>query len=188
MLNGLGSVHAILSALIVSVMQPPSIPAQVRTNFSILDSLSSIAIAQIAGIPGCDSLAVVPVESALRWLVVEKLIARGITVRPSAPCTLAIADGAVRYGLYAPSRDSIERTSRVELRVLALDSTRTIAVDWRDVLARSDIALAELPRSELTRAPVPPMPRSLWDDLLEPVVVVASVATTLLLLFTVRSR
>jgi hypothetical protein len=186
--SGQHIVGVLLSALVVIAVQPLAVPAQVRTNFSVLDSLTSAAVAEIASISGCDSLAVVPVESALRWLVVEKLTGLGIAVRASAPCTLAIADGAVRYGLYAPSRDSIERTGRVELRFLVPDSTRTIAVEWRDVLARTDIARAELPRSELTTAPVPPMPRSLWDDLLEPVIVVASVATTLLLLFTVRSR
>ncbi|KXB97060.1 MAG: hypothetical protein AA908_08965 [Chlorobi bacterium NICIL-2] len=186
--NRLQIVGAMLSALAVSAVQPQLLSAQVRTNFSILDSLTSAAVRQVGSISSCDSVAVVPMESALRWLVVEKLSGRGIAIRASAPCTLAIADGAVRYGLYAPSRDSIERTARVELRLLAFDSTHTIAVEFQDVLARADIALAELPRSELTAAPVPPLPRSLWDDLLEPVIVVASVATTLLLLFTVRSR
>ncbi|MCS7000734.1 MAG: hypothetical protein RML15_05540 [Bacteroidota bacterium] len=162
--------------------------AQVQTNFFLLDSLAQRSVAAFVAMFSCDSVVVVPPTSAAHWLIVEKLLAHGIPVRPIAPCTLAIADCAVRYGLHPSSRDSLQRTVTVELRTMALDTTQRIRFVHQDVLARSDVAAAELPRSDLTTSPVPPPPRSLWDDILEPVIIVASVATTLLLLFTVRSR
>jgi len=184
--SSVGALGAV--AVAVAALYPLPGAAQVRSNFALLDSLIAVAVAATLDSARCDTVAVVPLESALRWLVVEKYRAHGVTVGSSAPCTVAIADGAVRYALYTASRDSIERSVRVELRLLDDHGTSRAIAEWHDVLDRTDIALVELPRSELTSAPVPPPPRSFWDDVLEPVIVVASVATTLVLLFTVRSR
>lgn len=162
--------------------------SQVRSNFSVLDSLIARAVVAVIGSVQCDSVAVVPTDSPAQWLVAEKLVASGIRVRPSAPCIAAIADCAVRYALHPRARDSVERTFTVELRLMTPDTLTRASAHYRDYLARHDIPAAELPRSALTSSPVPPPPHSLWDDVLEPLVVVGSVATTLLLLFTVRSR
>ncbi len=161
---------------------------QVPTNFFLLDSLSAQAVQELVSAGVCDSAAVVPTESNARWLVVEKWSAMGKTVSSFSPCTVAIADCAIRYMLHPPSRDSIVRHARVELRLLSSAGVHRAIAEHRDTIARSDLVSVELPRSELTASPVPPPPRTLWDDLLEPVVIVASVATTILLLFTARSR
>ncbi|MCX8052037.1 MAG: hypothetical protein N3B17_09130 [Chlorobi bacterium] len=160
---------------------------QVRTNFSLLDSMVARAVSDLP-CGGCDSAVVLPYQSAARWLVVEKWIASGKTTTENARCTLAIADCAVRYALHPTERDSVIRTVTVDVRLMTPDTTCRSMSQYADTLAREDIVAVELPRSELTSSPVPPPPRSLWDDLLEPVVIVASVATTLLLLFTARSR
>ncbi len=175
-------------ALAIGVWSGLGVFGQVPTNFFLLDSLSTHAVRELVKTGMCDSAAIVPMESGARWLVVEKWTALGKTVSAHPLCTLAIADCAVRYTLYPASRDSIERQARVELRLLSSSGVQRAIAEHRDTIARSDLVTVELPRSELTSSPVPPPPRSLWDDLLEPVVIVASVATTLLLLFTARSR
>ncbi|GIV54767.1 MAG: hypothetical protein KatS3mg039_1285 [Candidatus Kapaibacterium sp.] len=164
-------------------------PGQVPTNFSLLDSLSTQAVSQLLQHHLlCDSVTIVPLDAVARWLIVEKWKAAGKEITPAAPCTVAIADCTIRYALHATERDSLQRQARVELRLLwAWGVHRAVAV-YHDTIARSDLAAVELPRSELTTSPVPPPPRSVWDDLVEPVVIVASVATTLLLLFTARTR
>jgi len=162
--------------------------SQVPTNFALLDSLSQQAVRHIIEHRRCDSATIVPPDAVARWLIVEKWIHAGKTVSAAAPCTLAIADCAIRYANYPNSRDSLERHARVELRLLPPDGAFRAIAEYCDTIARSDVAAVELPRSELTTSPVPPPPRSIWDDVLEPVVIVASIATTLLLLFTARTR
>lgn len=165
-----------------------ALSAQVPTNFALLDSLAREASISLLKVYRCDSVTIVPAESVARWLIAEKLLSSGVVVRTTAPCSLAIADCAVRYQLHPSDAEHIVRTVRVELRLLTPETALSTAQSYTDTLARSDLVQVEMPRSELTSAPVPPPPRSLWDDILEPAIVVVSAAVTLLLLFTARTR
>ncbi|MCX7930209.1 MAG: hypothetical protein N2663_05760 [Chlorobi bacterium] len=177
-----------ISIVAVWVLAVGLATAQVRTNFLLLDSMVAYAVHELAPSVRCDTIAVVPYRSVARWLVVEKWMAMGKTVADDARCVVAIADCAVRYALHPTQRDMLVRTITVDLRALGPEETYRTTYQHTDTLAREEILRVELPRSELTSSPVPSPPRSLWDDVLEPVIVVASVATTLLLLFTARSR
>ncbi len=132
-------------------------------------------------------------EHPARWLVQQNvgrvLTQAGITFDTKAPTLhLGLADCAVRY-MQASDRDSLQRIARVEIRAsLQGQPLEDIIVQSTDLVARSEVVLLENPKYEFSSSVVPPAPRSTWDDIVEPLVILAAVATSVIVLFTVRSQ
>lgn len=172
----------------------PLCAAQPVSNFSILDSLS-LHLAQKAAISLHSSNVALDIPNhSSAWLIrqntIRAMAAHNISIHDSSKTVLhtGIAACGVQYALHS-ERDSLLRTLRVELRY-AVDNTAPLllSADYHDVIARSDIPLAESPRYEFSSSLPPPLPHSTWDEILEPLIVVAALATTVTLLFTVRSQ
>lgn len=100
-------------------------------------------------------------------------------------------DVSVRY-VPAESADSVERICTV---VLAVDvqsgspkkTTLTPRLQ-KKIVARKQIEWLNDAQHLATNPVEPPKPRSIWDDILEPVVFVAAAIVTVGLFFTVRSQ
>ena len=166
------------------------------SNFHCIDSLSFLAAQRVAAQLNAKRLTTFSVDCtphSARWLVQQNMTRAcaqlGMPIDPKGTVlTVGIADCAVRYAL-ATDRDSLQRISRVELRTTMPGQTfEDVVVQSTDLIARSEIPLAENPKYDFSSSVVPPAPRSTWDDIVEPLVILGVLATTVIVLFTVRSQ
>ncbi len=167
------------------------------TNFQIQDSLLKLAAQQVRtqlAAVRSPALRLRCSDHPARWLVEQQLRsalgeASLVTSDSSSGfLDVGIADVAVRYAS-VPDRDSLLRTIHVELRCAAAGRQLSdISLQRSDLVARSDQSLLENPGYAFCSAPLPAVQRSTWDDILEPVVVLAALATTVIVLFSVRSQ
>ncbi|MBU3741555.1 MAG: hypothetical protein FGM24_04640 [Candidatus Kapabacteria bacterium] len=131
--------------------------------------------------------------------MIAALQARGVSVERAtdgARHRVVILDASTRYEP-AESADSVLRIVTLRLfeetinadgkrvAVMPIDTIKTRRVD---VMSRDNVASTQTDQHPSMRGDVPPPPRDIWDDVLEPVVYVAAAAVTVVLLFTVRSR
>lgn len=176
------------------VRRVPPLTAEPQSNFAVMDSLCASAAQRFTtAFPGDDhvsaaSLVITPHPAA--WLVRQHMLATQDRARRGNEmlCELSIVECGVVY-TSLPEKDSLQRRCGVELRGTAgndvIGPVRCIRVD---TIARADVPFVETPRHEAFTATVPPPQPSVWDEILEPLLVVGALATTVVLLFTVRSQ
>ena len=166
------------------------------SNFNIVDSLSLLAAQALCtqlSLHHIGSINVQCSEHSARWLVqqnMQRALAKaGLNNDPkAATLTLGIADCSTRYVLMA-ERDSVVRNVHVEFRASVADRVfDTQQYSYSDVIARADIALLESPKYDFSSSVAPAVPRSTWDDLVEPLIILGALATTVIVLFSVRSQ
>ncbi len=166
------------------------------SNFTIVDSLSLDAAQTLVRQLSERKLSAVRLEvneHAARWLIHQQVLralsAAGIRNEEKAPLLhVGIADCAVRYAP-ATDRDSLLRQARVELRATVSEQTLDpIVRQSSNSIARGDVGLVENPKYDFTSSSLPAQPRSTWDDLVEPLIILGALATTVIVLFTVRSQ
>lgn len=86
-------------------------------------------------------------------------------------------------------RDSVER--EVVVRLETTIQNHRVALTprvIRHVLSREDAIAQQSMQHSATHAPLPQVQRSLWDEMLEPLIYIAAAAVTVVLLFTVRTQ
>jgi len=176
------------------VRHVPPLAAEPKNNFVVMDSLCASAAQRFtAALPGgsqvsAASLVITPHPAS--WLIRQHVLAAQDRVQKGNewPCELNIVECGVVY-TSLPDKDSLQRRCGVELRGTAgndvIGPVRCIRVD---TIARADVPFVETPRHEAFTATVPPPQPSVWDEILEPLLVVGALATTVVLLFTVRSQ
>lgn len=129
------------------------------------------------------------------WIVEESLLGCGVSLAADAKkadTAVVMNDLAVRYH---PTDDSeiLIRTARVEATLVLQSPSAKIpitrlAAEHTDTLARSSVDALRSPELGSLVHALPEKPKSLWDEALEPIVVVSSIALTVFLLFSVRTR
>ena len=166
-----------------------------QSTYTIVDSMSVVALQK------CLNQLIKPTECSVHftphpseWLFKQNLLRIektdiNINEKSTALLNITIADCAVRYTNYS-ERDSLYRTIHIELRGSfgVVQLLQPVTLQYTDVIARTNVPLAEMPKYEFTTAPVPAQPPSTWDDIVEPLVVLTALATIVTLLFTVRSQ
>ena len=109
---------------------------------------------------------------------------------------IVLVDAATRYTL-TDHPDSVVRIvtarlyeERIEAdgRAVPLRTADTLSLRRTDILGRDQVNALQSTQYPAMHGDVPPPPRDIWDDILEPVVYVAAAAVTVVLLFTVRSK
>ncbi|MFM8177861.1 MAG: hypothetical protein ACKOAG_01605 [Candidatus Kapaibacterium sp.] len=184
--------HAGMSAH--HIRSVPPLATVVRSNFAVMDDLCASAAQRFtAAFPGgghvsATSLSVLPHPAA--WLVRQHVVAAQERMHRGNEliCEMSVVECGVVYGSL-PEKDSLQRRCRVELRGIAGASViGPIEAVLVDTIARADVPLVETPRHEAFTAMVPAPQTTLWDEILEPLLVVGALATTVVLLFTVRSQ
>ncbi|MBL7973373.1 MAG: hypothetical protein JNJ85_00575 [Candidatus Kapabacteria bacterium] len=182
--------------LVTTIFYTGSVVAQSpQSTFTIIDSMSVVALSK------CFQQVITPAEFSLhftphasQWLFKQnqqRILKTDMRINESSTnnFNITIADCAVRYTNHASERDSLQRTIRIELRPMyGLQLQQPVILQYTDIIARTDAPLAEMPKYEFTSAPVPTQPHSTWDDIVEPLVVLTTLATVVTLLFTVRSQ
>lgn len=114
--------------------------------------------------------------------------------QPPTALHMFIGDYAIRYHLYTNDADSLVRETRLWLTTMATTETASqqpspqYSASLRDTIARSDIPFVESRQYAYARAPVPDSPSGLYDDVVEPLLIISSAIITTILLFTVRSQ
>ncbi|MCX6140981.1 MAG: hypothetical protein NTX15_09165 [Candidatus Kapabacteria bacterium] len=120
-------------------------------------------------------------------------VTRQLGVDSIADVIISISDVSTRYQLLESS-DSVRRVIVVNLNarngssesaglVLALPSMKQ-----EDMMLREVAISSESMQHRGTHGDIPPMPSSFWDDVAQPAIFIAAAATTVILLFTVRSQ
>ncbi len=184
-----------IAVLVLAFVMTPSLCLCSTSNFDLLDSLSKNCAQSVAEqVPAQSNIKLSVSDHAARWIVYQHLLRalneRHVTVSDTASTLLdvGIVDCAVRYAL-CNDRDSLRRTLNVELRAtLGKQELSSVHRSLQDVFARSELNLIEVPRYEFSSSIAPTQPRSMWDDILNPLIVLGAMATTVILLFSVRSQ
>lgn len=106
---------------------------------------------------------------------------------------LEVLNYNIRYEIYEPNKDSLTRI--IELQISAYIKNETgnyISIKipnyyFCDVVSRDDIEIIESRHSDLTKAKVPPIPTTFFEEVTEPLIIISGAIITIILLFTVRS-
>lgn len=168
--------------------------AELRSNFSIMDSLCASAAQRfstaLAGGSYVTDISLTVANHPASWLVRQHLLAAQNKAHRGnvGMCTVNIVECGVLY-TSLPEKDSLQRRCRVELRGIAgSEVISPVECMYVDTIARADVSRAESPRHEAFVAALPAPQLTMWDEILEPLLVVGALATTVVLLFTVRSQ
>ena len=109
----------------------------------------------------------------------------------AAEIILTINDISTRYEL-ADDADSIRRSVVVAITARERRTGKQLAavrtVHGQETLPRERATALESRQHTGTSAPMPPHPTTFWEDIAQPVIFIAAAATTIILLFTVRSQ
>jgi hypothetical protein len=118
-------------------------------------------------------------------------LVRRASEQPTADVVITINDISTRYEL-AESADSVRRRVVVSLSARSQRTGAAIASTSMqgplETLTRERAAALESRQHAGTHAPMPHHPTTFWEDILQPAVFIAAAATTIVLLFTVRSQ
>lgn len=194
------SFMCILVAMLVLAAAQNSTAEEVRTNFTILDSLTKAAIQQLCAASGVESDSIVcsVKEHAAEWLVTARLAEYCPKIHLRAPTpstgTLGITSFGVRYERLTAYDDSLRRICTVAFAGTFIRKSGELAafpattVSHADIIAISDITSAESGGYDFSRGAIPQRDSGFMKDIIEPLVIVSTAALTVLLLFTVRSQ
>ncbi|NQW31048.1 MAG: hypothetical protein HQ472_11120 [Ignavibacteria bacterium] len=117
-----------------------------------------------------------------------------VVERGNVAPTLSVVAGNVSTMYEALlAADSVNRVITVQLEAMLTDAEGRHVIELRkridSVRCRRDVALATQSfQHNSTHAEFPPAPTSFWDDAVQPLIFVAAAVTTVVLLFTVRSK
>ncbi len=177
-----------------------SIAGDVRSNFTILDSLTQTAARQLCAtltVQG-DSIVCSIKEHPAGWLVTARLAEYCPKIHLRTPTvstgTLGITSFGVRYERLSEYDDSLRRICAVAFagtfirqsgEVTAFPAT---TITHSDVIALSDVTSAEAGGYDFSRGAIPARESGFMSDIVEPLVIISTAALTVLLLFTVRSQ
>ncbi|MGA2297975.1 MAG: hypothetical protein ABSG15_10545 [FCB group bacterium] len=179
-----------------------------KSNFIILDSLSSLAVKDFCNYikkKQIDTACIRITPHPAKWLILNKIISEGKTNKLqflNADSTkkynftmleISIKDLSVKYSLYS-DRDSLYRELNVNICGNMKNGNGTLEVipDFKviyfDKISRNDIDYVKSIQYDFANSQVPPVERTFFEEVTEPIILVASAAVTVLLLFTVRSK
>ena len=179
-----------------------------KSNFIILDSLSSLAVKDFCNYikkKQIDTACIRITPHPAKWLILNKIISEGKTNKlqflnadSTKNCNeplleISIKDLSVKYSLNS-DRDSLDRELNVNICGNMKNSNGTLEVipDFKavyyDKISRNDIDYVKSIQYEFSNSQVPPVERTFFEEVTEPIILVASAAVTVLLLFTVRSK
>jgi hypothetical protein len=209
LINSIGAIEVFCSpSMPISIMAETGTP---RINYDILDSLSTESVSTILrevklnrmfkGDSINVALNIKPNDRAGLLLISAlqlRAVEHGLSLKNSpdsiADFTMVIHKAGADYALLPTSSDSIIRTLSVQIRgwyKSELISHKPMI--YADTVKRGSITyLEQIPGGKqfnpFVFGEVPPIPKTFWDDIVEPLVVVVALATTITLLFTVRSQ
>lgn len=173
------------------------------SNIEVLDSLSKNSankINQFIIYQKLNSVFVSVDETEGNWLLIEhllqnnkiKLLTPQSQNKDSFPLIeIHTKELKVEYSLYENS-DSIIRTGKIELTAFLKTKEKTEIIDslnfvFTDEISCSDIDLIK-GKYPLTNPIIPEREQTVWEKIIEPVVMISTAIITLVLFFTVRSN
>ncbi|GMV52610.1 MAG: hypothetical protein D8M52_04600 [Chlorobi bacterium] len=147
-----------------------------------------------AGTPVRVQIARHPDSLWLESVILSVLSEKGLSFSSNA--NVAVSFVIRRFGMiYAPLEpaDSVQREFSVQMQAIVStpQTTQLFTVsEWsvRDTCSRYNAKLAESPVLSVTQAEFPIQEKTVWEEVLQPVIFVAAAVTTVVLLFTVRSN
>lgn len=189
----------IMFIVVLSVAGSSALASEMVSTDHILDSLLKEVCNEIANqIPAIDTLSVSvsihPDAEFVETIMLEALGGRSTVISRTSTNNLlriVIKDMSTRYS--ALLADSIQRVITVSFTgILELNGVvKPLTISDRlrtDVGSRKEAAQAESQQHAASHGQMPDPERTFWDDILEPAIFVAAAATTVILLFTVRSK
>ncbi|MBC8125176.1 MAG: hypothetical protein H7X70_05535 [Candidatus Kapabacteria bacterium] len=172
-------------------------PMAIDAIDSMVTSLADTLVAREGGTSFSFSISPHPDADWIAGIISRRVLLLGGTVHKTNESEhpgihIAISDVSTRYNI-VESTDSIVRTIIVRLDAYKGSSSQSgfVALPTlrrQDVITRSEALVGDSRQHTGSHGDVPLVPSSFWDDIAQPVVFIAAAATTVLLLFTVRSQ
>jgi hypothetical protein len=177
-------------------------------NFNILDTLSSRAVKDFCNYiksKQIDTACIKITPHPAKWLILNKIISEGKNYKLQfldADSTrhhnetlleISIKDLSVKYSLYT-EKDSLFRDinviicGNIKYNNGTLETIPNIIKTYNDKISINDIDYIKSNQYDFANSQVPPVERTFFEEVAEPIILVASAAVTVLLLFTVRSK
>ncbi|MDZ4745898.1 MAG: hypothetical protein SGJ05_07830 [bacterium] len=186
------------SALFVSASAQGRVVDERRSTIERMNVMLQESLARIVQQVPTDSISVRviahPDAEIIRMMTVNALGTRTVLAGTSAKADLVITpvDVSTRYET-TDAVDSVDRVVTVSLQAVMNTygqerSLRSEKIVERERLHRNDALRLQSGQRSSTTAQIPPVPSTLWDDILQPAIFVAAAVTTVVLLFTVRSQ
>ena len=165
---------------------------------SMVTSLADTMLASSGGTSLSFSISAHPDAEWTAGIIRRRIQQRGGTVHRTNESQhpdihISISDVSTRYSI-VEGGDSIIREIIVRLDAYKSTPTQSGSVvvlpslRRKDVMTRSEALSADSRQHSGSHGQIPPVPTSFWEDIAQPVVFIAAAATTILLLFTVRSQ
>jgi hypothetical protein len=200
----MNKIISLIVLLFFSIFSNSESQVSVRKNIEILDSLNDIHTERIVKTFNniiADSIYINindnPSADYIRQSIFEGFKKKNICITSlrddkSNVLNIIIKDVDVRYGLYKGSKDSVSRNIKVEMGGTYQNNTGQLLVieskieSFNDVIARDDIDNIKS-FHKFANARVPEVPKTLFEEITEPLIIVTSAIIVVVLLFTVRS-
>ena len=180
----------------------------IRTNFEILDSLSktiSEKIIENVIKHNISKLTLLITNHSSSWLLEQNIVAVGNekslqfynhkSDSINSSLNLNIIKSGIGYLNLDKSRDSIIRVIHYEINgtISRSISNELIPINnissvYQDTLSRDDVNLIEHNSYDFSKSSVPEPPKSFFDEITEPLIIVSSAIIVIVLLFSVRSQ
>ncbi len=181
---------------------------KIKTNFDILDSLSNVAIKTIyKNYSKQDTIFYKIIQNKSDWFIEKKLLElkgnhtlinlnnttnKKITSKKST-IKIAIEQFDTKFNQIETSRDSLLRNCTLALNIIKNSSNEAsenfdIRLSKKDTINFDDITRINTSSFEFATTSAPPKKHSFFKRILEPALLVTTVAITTILFFTVRSK
>ena len=188
---------AIITLCLLPLASVAQSPMAIDAIDSMVTSLADTMLASSGGTSLSFSISAHPDAEWTAGIIRRRIQQRGGAVHRTNESQhpdihISISDVSTRYNI-VEGTDSILRTIIVRLDAYKGASSQSgfIALPTlrrEDVITRNEALAADSRQHSGSHGDLPPAPLSFWDDVAQPVVFIAAAATTILLLFTVRSQ
>ncbi len=201
-----GNIKYIFIFFLISCIQLHSQDSKLKTNFDILDSLVSLYsdnfYNNLKFIPG-KKICIKFNEHPAKWIFESKILGKnegrysfqtGDTNHDNClKLEVSINDFSIKYLNEPESSDSLIRifnikvTSNIELSG-KLDALPQFTKTIKDTISRNDIDYVKSIQHDFANSPVPEPKKTMFEEIIQPLIIITSAAVSILLLFTVRSN
>ncbi|OGU15584.1 MAG: hypothetical protein A2X61_03240 [Ignavibacteria bacterium GWB2_35_12] len=177
-----------------------------KTNFEIIDSLLNNYTDKFCNNQFLQKGEIIRLEITshpARWLLMDKLlrelahdscaISNDSTKNVSCSYEININNILVKYLKNNLSQDSLDREIVVHISASRLNNDKIVPLEefkssFTDRIARDNVVSVDSKQYDFASSPVPLREKTFFEEIVQPVILIASTVVAVVLLFTVRSN
>jgi hypothetical protein len=199
----------IINIFLVLLLTCPALYSQapkLKTNFELLDSLVSLYAGNFFEIIKSTPQGKICLkfnDHPAKWLFTNKILEKNAgrytfltkdtNVADCPKIEISINDLSVKYLNEPESSDSLIRISNIKVSGSVetsgkLETLPVFSKTVKDTISRNDIEYVKSVQHDFANSPVPEPKKTLFEDIIQPLIIITTAAVSILLLFTVRSN